>query len=373
MTTKKPEHIPATGQTAGWCLFGLVLIVGLGLSAIAHADDDQARLKRLVDKIARGDEVEAAAAGEQLIELITAPLAEAVGSLEARPIEEQVRLRRALARVTGALRMRLFRIDLSPEDRKLFDTFATAYPELVERLFDGNFLVRKAAVQQIPLEPNTGAGVLIAAKVNDEDGDVAAAALEMAAELHDPVVARALTRYIRDATTTVKSGFYGPHEQDLARVVAIIVAKSIPVVAEARSLESVPAVIDALRFFGRSKYWDQTHRSQALRTLGKLGDRQAARVLLEYLDDPARLRWQTAAEGQRFVETVGDVALLSLLHIYKLPPEDFGLHVSAEDKSFVGYSIDETRREGHRAFRIWHQQHAKPTPSTSQPTHDEKD
>jgi hypothetical protein len=349
-----------------------VAILALAAAANVRADDDQARLKRLVDTVARGDEVEAAAAGEQLVELITAPLVEAIGSLESRPVEEQVRLRAVLARVTGALRVRLFRMDLSPKDGKLFDTFAAAYPELVERLFDGNYLVRKAAVQQIPLEPNTGAGLLIAAKVNDEDSDVAEAALEMAAALHDPVVARCLTRYIRDATTTVESGFYGPHQQDLAFVVALIVAKSTLVVADAQSRESVPAVIDALRFFGRSTYWDSHYRSLAIRALGKLGDRRAAPVLLKFLDDPARLRWRSVPDNKRLNETVGDVALLGLLNIYGLPAEDFGLYVIAGEITFAGYSNEDDRREGHRAFRIWHQQHARQSAAT-QPALQEKD
>jgi HEAT repeat protein len=357
------------------CLMGVILAIGLSASAIVHGDDDQDRLKRLVDQVARGDDVEAAAAGERLVELITAPLAEAIGSLESRPIEEQVRLRRVLARVTGALRTRLFRIDLSPEDCKLFDAFAASYPELVERLFDGNHLVRKAAVQQIPLESNTGAGLLIAARVDDEDADVAEAALEMAARLHDRVVARALTRYIRDATTTVESGFYGPHQQDLAMVVAIIVAKAALVVADAEYDEGVPAVVEALRFFGRSKYWDHYHRSLAIRALGKLGDERAAPILLDYLDHPARLRWRTIGDNERAQETVGDVALLSLLRIYELPPKDFALRVVADKETFAGYADDDARREGHRAFRIWHEQHAGQSDRApaSQPTHADKD
>ena len=367
MSKKTLGQSPPAGQSAGRLLVCTVVTVGLSLSAVAHADDDQDRLKRLVDQVARGDEVEAAAAGEQLVELITRPLVEAVGSLEARPIEEQVRLRRVLARVTGALRMRLFRTDLSPEDRKLFDTFAASYPELVERLFDGNFRVRRAAVQQIPLEPNTGAGLLIAAKVDDEDADVAATALEMAAALHDPVVARALTRYVRDATATVESGFYGPHQQDLARVVALIVARSAPVIADAGSTESVPAISEALRFFGRSKYWDHHHRALAVRALGKLGDRRAAPVLLDFLDDSTRLRWRTVEDGKRLVETVGDVALLNLLRIHELRPADFGLQVPAQDPSFAGFADDESRREGHHAFRIWYEQHARQAPAQTNP------
>jgi HEAT repeat protein len=196
--------------------------------------------------------------------------------------------------------------------------------------------------------------------------------LEMAAALHDPVVARALTRYIRDATATVESGFYGAHQQELALVVGLIVAKSTLVVADAQTTESVPVLVDALRFFGRSRYWDSYHRSLAIRALGKLGDKRAAAVLLDFLDDPARLRWRTISDDKKATETVGDLALLGLLRMYELPPEDFGLHVLADEETFAGYATDEARREGHRAFRIWYEQHAPQFPA-SQPSQPDRD
>ncbi|GAG18325.1 unnamed protein product, partial [marine sediment metagenome] len=234
-----------------------------------------------------------------------------------------------------------------------------------------------AAVLQIPLEPNTGAGVLIAAKVNDEDEDVATAALEGAAKLHDAVVARNLTRYISDATATVAAGFYGPEQQDIARTVALFAWESIKIVADAGARESVPVLIDALRFFGRSRYWDRHQRAEVLRVLGKLGDQRAAAVLLDFLNDGSPLRWKTTEKGQRLHHTVGDAALLSLLRLYNLQPETFGMLIPTSDKGFAGYADDQSRREGHRAFRIWHQQHRERQPTraylpTSRPTR-EKD
>ena len=360
--------------------FRMLALLGLALTlqpgATARADDgakgQNSQVKSLVEKVASGDEVEAAAASEQLIELLTTPLADAIGPLSARPAAEQVRLRQMLARLTGALRVRVFRIDLPPEDRALFDTFAKSYPELVQRLFDGNWRLRKAAVHQIPLEPNTGAGVLIAAKVDDEDDDVAAAALEMAAKLHDPIVARNLTRYIRDATETIRSGFYGPEDQEIAATVAIFACRSIRAVAAARQDESAPAVVDAVRFFAHSRYWDPYQRSEALRALGILGDRRGGDLLLEFLDDPSPLRWQPGPNNERLIETAGDVALLSLLRVYQLKPEDFGLRVVPEQGDFAGYPDKTSRHDGHEAFRIWYEQHAAessapPRPATSQP------
>jgi hypothetical protein len=225
-----------------------------------------------------------------------------------------------------------------------------------------------AAVLQVPLEPNTGAGVVIAAKVNDEDEDVAVAALRAAGQLHDAVVARNLTRYIRDATTAIAAGFYGPEQQDIARTVALFVWESGKIIGSAGATESVPALCEALRFFGQSPYWDHYRRARLIQVLGELGDRQAASLLLEFLDDAATLRWHTTEDNKRVTQTVGDVALQSLLRLYELNPADFGLLTPLAGGQFAGYADEEARREGHRAFRIWHEQHARSQPAQNRPS-----
>ena len=335
------------------------VLAALCAAQAARAQEETSRLKRLVEQVARGDEVESAAATEQLIEQFTEPLAEAIGPMSSRPVEEQMRLRRAMARLIGAVRMRVFRIDLPAEERKLVDEFAKTYPELTERLFDGDWRVRRAAVQQIPLEPDTGAGVLVAAKVDDEDEMVASAALEMAAQLRDAVVARNLARYIQDATETIRSGFYGPQDQDIAITLAVFVFRSLRVVASVAAPENTPVVIDAVGYFARSRYWDQPHRAAALGILGELDDKHGASILLDLLDDPNPLRWQSGENKQRLTETVGDVALLNLLRLYKLEPGEFGLQVLANRGDFAGYPDEESRQAGHRAFRVWYQQHVE--------------
>jgi hypothetical protein len=331
-------------------------IHGISTTVFAQTESDSDRLKRLIDRIARGDAVESAAASERLVDLVAGPVAEAIGSMESRPVEEQMRLRQALARLTGALRLRVFRLDLTGDDRGLFDAFTRAYPELAERLFDGDWRIRKAAVRQIPLEPNTGVGLFVAAKINDEDAEVAEAALEMAAALHDSVVARALTRYVQDATRAMQAGLYGPQQWELALTVAVIVQRSITIIAAADYREGVPAIIAALEYHSGTKYWDQTSRAAALRALGRLKDRQAAAALLKFLDDGSFLRWRQAGQDKRASETVGDVALAALLEIFQRTPDEFGLFVTPEDPTFAGYSGEDDRREGHRAFRIWYDQ-----------------
>jgi len=343
------------------CAPALALILAVMPTSALFAQDkpDAENLKRLVDKIARGDEVEADAASERLIEIVTTPVAEAIGSLSDRPMAEQLRLRTTLARLTGALRARLHRLELSPPDRALHDVFARAYPELVERLFDGDWRVRAAAVRQIPVEPNTAAGLLIAAKVNDPDADVALAALDAAAALHDPIVARALTRYIQDAVRALKAGLYGPHQADLERVTALFVQRSIAVVAAAEYEPGAPAAIEALRYFSRTRYWNQTHRAAVLHSLGKFADPRVVPVLMDFLDDPGFLRWRPVDDDRRASSTVGDVVLAELLKRHQLTPEDFNLYVAPDDSTFAGSISEEERQEGRRAFRIWYEQNAK--------------
>ena len=350
--TSSLRHCAAVSTFLAFCLAGFVC------PARAQDVPSSDRLKPLIDKIARGDEVESAAASERLVELVTRPVVEAIGSLEERPIEEQLRLRRTLSRLTGAIRLRVYRLDLTPADRDLFDSFIKAYPELAERLFDGDWRIRKAAVRQIPLEPNTGVGLALAAKINDEDAEVAEVALEAASALHDAVIARALTRYVQDATRAMQAGLYEPQEWELALAVAIIVQRSIDVIAAAEYRPGAPTVAAAFQHFGRTKYWDQANRAAVLRALGRLKDPQTAPVLLEHLDDGSFLRWRAMNPDKRATETLGDVALAALLKIFERTPEEFGLYVTEEDQTFAGYPTDDERNAGHRAFRIWYERSA---------------
>src|SRR5262247_2664486 len=165
----------------------ILIVIGLAFAHVATAQED-GKLSELIERIAKGDEAESAEATERMIERIVAPLTDAIGSLDKRPASEVVRLREALGQLSAAMRIRLTRADLPEEDRRLFDQFARAYPDLMRQLFHDQVRVRAAAVQQIPLDPDTGAGVLIARRVDDEDENVAAAALDIAMKLRDKVV-----------------------------------------------------------------------------------------------------------------------------------------------------------------------------------------
>lgn len=347
----------AVRRTAAVVAAGGLLLLTPGPSG-AQERPEQGGLRPLIERIATGDEVEFADATRQLVEQVVAPLAEAIGSLEARPAAEQVRIRQALARVSATLRVRLLRADLPEEDRKLLDEFARSYDDLLLRLFDENYRVRAEAVGQIPLEPGSGAGVLICAKVNDEDEEVAVAALEAARKLRDGVVARGLMRYVRGATEAIRSGFYRPSQHELAMTVALFVKDAIVVLGEARATEGVPTILEALRYFAGTTYWAPGHVGEVAAALGRIGDERAGAVLLRLLNDETFLRRRTGEDGRAIVQTVGDLALLSLLRIYQLPTGSFGLHTLPGAEDFAGFTSAEEREAARRIFRRWYEENA---------------
>src|SRR5262245_49044777 len=227
--------------------FGLLFSVVL-TAALSWGQDD-AKLNEIVERIAKGDESESAEATERMIERVIAPLTDAIGSLEKRPAAEVVRLRQALGQLSAALRIRLTRADLPEEDRKLFDQFAKQYPDLMRQLFHDQVRVRAAAVQQIPLDPDSGAGVLIARRVDDEDESVATAALDVAMKLRDKVVARNLNRWVKDVVATLRSGHYGPADSEVKMTLAIFAQRAMRVIMAARYTDAYPDLLDAFRYF----------------------------------------------------------------------------------------------------------------------------
>ena len=331
--------------------YSLALALFLVSAVVANEREDH--IRRLVEQVARGDEIESAAARQRLIDELTQPLLDAIGTMDQRPAAEQLRVRSLLAGLASQLRIRLLRLDLPPEDRALFDQFAEVYPELTQRLFHDDYRIRMAAVNQVPLEANSGAGVMIAAKVNDEDEYVAERALLAARSLHDAVVARNLARFVTDATKTIESGFYGPESHDLARTVAIIVHRSIEVIGDAHAADGEPIVADALRYFGQSAYWDHYQRARAITALGRLGRPASTPLLLCFLDDNAIVRLGKSESGQRISQTVGDVAALSLSQIFDLKPPQFELEPMSGDPDVFGYRDNDKRRAGLRELRIW--------------------
>lgn len=362
--------------------FGLALLLAVGGAAgvaRAAADDE---LKRLIEQIARADEHEAADAANRLVERVVGPVAEAFGSLESRPAEEQRRLRAVLARITAALRVRVFRADLSAAEAELLDRFMPRHAELVHRLFDPSFRVRLDALSSIPLEPNTAAGLLIAARVDDEDEEVAMAALDVAAELHDAVLGRRLVKYVQGATQAVRAGLYAD-DDDLAATVTLIAGRCCLILGECGLPEAVPVMTEALLFFGRSPQRAFIRVPELLDTLGKLGDERAVDALMAYVGERDLRYMRLGPQGQMILQLVGDTALLNLLRIYRLEPEAFGFlrapdtpaegdgadpirspspaerAASPAGKAFYGLVDAAARERAIRMFADWHAANAK--------------
>ncbi|MBU0638759.1 MAG: hypothetical protein KKB50_07840 [Planctomycetes bacterium] len=338
-----------------------MLLALLCAAAAAQPADHQPpdpQLARLVEQITRGDEDEAKDAADLLIERVIGPVAAALGSIEARPTAEQQRLRRVLARLNAALRIRLVRLDLPEAERKLLDEFAAHYPELVERLFDDDWRRRLAAVQQIPVEPGTGASVLVVLKVNDADADVAEAALDSAAALADEVVVRGLTRFVHDATEALRTGYYGPHEQDVAMVVSLYIARSIEILGQTKASASVPVIVAATRYLARSPYGVVFDLPKAADALAQIGEEEAVPVLLEFLGQRRVHVHQRVDRKTLLTQTEGDAVLLSILRIYRLPPEQFGLQTGPPPQSVAGFPDHAAQQAGHEAFLRWHEENA---------------
>jgi len=291
--------------------------------ATSAAAQDDAQLKRLVEQIAGANKSEAADATDELLDLLSEPVARALGSIENRPTGQKRRLYLVLGRLTARIRVQLFRAELPTGDRTLFDTFAQQYPELVERLFHDHADKRIAALEQLPIIPNSGASVLAAGKILfDDDASVVDAALKVAAKFHDPVTARGVRRFVRTATDDLAGGILEPGEAVVELVLAGYVQRAISILAGCNDRDATPDILEALEYFSKHANRVFFDIGEVALALGRLGDQRAADALMRYLDDDTARPVRSAGPGLLMHQTVGDVVLLSLLRIYKLDPSE---------------------------------------------------
>ncbi|MBI5863583.1 MAG: hypothetical protein HZB38_03560 [Planctomycetes bacterium] len=336
-------------------LIAIGLCVGLAGTVFAQESDP---VDKLVERIAKGDQADSRDAADELVELTIGQLAKAIGSLDSRPAEEVERIRAAVGRIAAGLRIRLARTALPEDDRALFDQFRRSYPELIEQLFHDNFRVRQAAVQQIPLDPDTGAGVMLALRIDDEDENVVTAAFEVAtklARLKDPVLARNLGRWIHDVTETTKSGHFGIGQAELKQTLAIFAHRASLLLANCQARAQLPQMLDALRFFGSPQpdRWSPDMTAQAAIAIGKLRDERAASVLAGLLDDPRLAELRSPAPGALIAQTVGDAAFVALLNVYELEPGRFGMACAEGEAPVYGFVDDDSRRAAREHLRGW--------------------
>jgi hypothetical protein len=354
--------------------FAIWVLLSFGLlqqSAVPAGAQTSRPTAQLIEKVAHGDPVEVEDATRQLIAQLVDPLADSIGSMSRRSVPEQLRLRELVARLNSALRTRLVRDSLDPPDRELFDHFASAYPELTTQLFHDDWRARDEALQRIPLESSTGAGVMIAVKVDDTDEQVARDALEIARRFHDDALVRGLIRFVRTVLDAFQSHVYGPADRDIQIALTDFVRQAVEVLGEIHASEAAPVVIDTLKTLVSSPLKDFFPLGDIATVLGELNDPRARPVLEEMLDFPSLRRGWPAENGKYATQTTGDAALLSLVRIYHLDMNDFGLVPASGGGNYAGYVTAEARQAGHRAMRVWLAAHpfteSAPTGPGSQP------
>ena len=349
-------------------LCALVLAAGLTPALWAAAPDPE--LRKLLEQIARGDDADGTAA-DALIDRVTGPLEAALKDLDTRPLAEQVRVQAALARIRAVLRARVWRLGLPPEDRTLYDDFAHAQPRLVDQLFDDDADVRLAALNRVPLDPNTGAGVMIAARVDDWEPKVIEQALELSGQLADRVVVRNLVRQVQDWTRTLRSGVWQGDDLAVYRTdLGYWTAHAAGVIGRGHDPNAVTVLVGALEYYARPESRSEFLQLDGLvGALGRLGDERAVPVLLSLLADPTPVS-QTANQvppGKVGEQKLGDLALLSLAHIYRIDPAALGFQGAADIWERGTFPSEPSRTRALRIFKDWYAANASKPADLRQP------
>jgi len=335
----------------------------------ARAQSDDAKLKILLDQAIRGDAVESAEAMQRIADIVTGPLAKSLGGVDYDnlTLPQAARLKSTLEIVSGTLRARIFRATLPSDDRELFDRFVKGYPELTNRLFHDSEIVRLAALEQIPLDAGGGAGIMIAARIDDQTEAVAMAALDLASKFRDPVLARRLAFIVRDYTAAIRGGYYDASQEPIAKTVAIFIRRATQILIQGGYVEHAAAIGDSLAYMSRSKLWDDLDVADLLREVGKLHEPRIAPPLYALLDETRGAERRFPGPGVTITQTLGDAALIGLVELFKLKGEDFGLVADENKASYLGYTDEKSRIDGRRAFRAWYAANG-PKPIESRPT-----
>lgn len=342
------------------CVSAAIWMVLCGSAALA----DDAEVRKLVERVARGSASEAREAREKLIDGATEPLLRAIGAIDQRPVEEQRRLRGLLAGISARMGARLLRAGLPAADRVLFDAIEEYNPELVEQIFDEDPRRRLAAVRQIPIERNSGAAVLAASKLEDPIEDVAVAALEVLGSLRDEVTARNLIRFVERTTEDLRGAKYGPAEQELATSLVVFVGQSIQLLAEMKSRAALPAIIRAAEFYPRVEAYEKLAPEGEdvvgfyCDVLSKIGDPGAIPVLRGWLGEKGLCANALVSGGEHqksalITQTRGDAAMLALLRITGQDPAEYGFQMGPEPRCVMGFVEAAVRDAAHRKLRAW--------------------
>lgn len=309
------------------------------------------RLREAVQAVARSGSAEAQ---DRLIEAWVAPLAESLNAYSNAAREERVRLAVGMQRVTAHLRLRLFRAQLEPADQARLDQILARERPLLEALFHDDDRVRLAALDRIPLEPDTAAGLLIVAKLNDDSLDVIERALAKARALHDASVLRGLRRFTRAALDELPYASAKLEEIEFAIVLGTYLENAAAVLAEFGTADDAPLITEVIEAISTPSFRPFLQSlNPILDSLGRIGDERVAPTLLTYLGDETLQTLARLPNGSTVSRSTGDAALLALARIYGIPPEALGF-VSADPKDLAkGFTDGDRRARAHLAFRKW--------------------
>ena len=189
----------------------IVLVLTGGLAAASGFSQSDAQrgeeVKRLIERIAAGDGVDAKDAGEDLLDLLTGPLDAALDSFDAKTLERKWRVQEALSRLTARIRARLFFSSLPEDERAQLARFAELHQPLIDQLFSDEPQRRIEAYGRIPIEIGSGAGLAATAGLYDLDENVAQTALAVCREfVGDDMVGKGVTRFIDESIAGHKAG-----------------------------------------------------------------------------------------------------------------------------------------------------------------------
>lgn len=339
-----------------WVLNSALLLAGTAVAAQSTPDTRPSAnpsMRELVEDVARSDQP---AAADELINSWVEPLAAALREMDARPREQRLRVARALQRMSANLRARLVRSRLDAEDQVRFDRVFAQQRGLIEELFHDDDRLRLAAIDRIPLEPDSLAGVLLVAKLDDDSAEVIDKALTMARELHDASVLRGARRFSRELLDEVQHAPTDLAEAEAAIVCGTFLDQCGALLAEYGNAQDAGLVAEILDRLADPRLQPfLMHVDKTLAGMGRIGTERAAASLVHYLEHQQVRVLPRRENDPMMIRTAGDTALLSLLSIYGLSPDSLGFVKSGPAPGEWGFRDAETRQRAHLAFRSWYQ------------------
>ena len=329
--------------------FGLI-VSPLSLAAAQSAPTSQAVSESLLEALQADDD----AAIDEFLNQWLAPAVAAIGNLDTRPADQQRRAVVVLRRINANLRYQVQRAMLSPDDQSRLDRVFRSERRLIEALFDEDDRVRSAAIDRIPLEPNTAAGILLAAKLFDSNAEVVSAAIEKIRALHDEASLRGLRQFAREASRLVRSAPAAEQQDPLSTIVYVSFLDHAGAIFAAHGIADDAKLLNEILLLlaepGYSRF--ATNTWAILDGAGRLAGEDAVEGVSRYLATPDVQTLPSLPGGERVTRTTADAALRALARIYGIDPGALGFVGGAEGAA-LGFKDHSIRQRAARAFDDW--------------------